>query len=366
MARYAKLVELTLTEQAGPTGRFEIRPVKLALGISLPRWLPGRLGTWLNHFWVLVTARKRILSGRPDLVHVLDGSYGYIVNRLSGVPVIATVHDLIPWLQQQGRFGPDRTSFLSARLVKRAVRGLRHCTALIAVSECTRNDLRQSAGCKTTDSHLIPVALDGIYLDAAHGPVESRCEEEPGRPRLILHIGNNGYYKNREGVLHIFAQVRASANVRLMMVGEAPSSRLLRLVEQLRLQEQVEFMSNIDDLALLNLYRNASVFLFPSIYEGFGWPPLEAMACGCPVVCSSAASLPEVVGDAALMAPAKDHAGLARLCVSILHNREMADGLRRKGYARARTFTRKRMGKQIRQVYGGVLENVLHARGLSA
>jgi glycosyltransferase involved in cell wall biosynthesis len=98
------------------------------------------------------------------------------------------------------------------------------------------------------------------------------------------------------------------------------------------------------------------VFLFPSIYEGFGWPPLEAMACGCPVVCSSSASLPEVVGDAALTAAVDDEAGLARLCGMVLSDRVLAESLIARGKQRASEFTLERMGKQLVDVYRRVLE----------
>jgi glycosyltransferase involved in cell wall biosynthesis len=169
-------------------------------------------------------------------------------------------------------------------------------------------------------------------------------------------VGNNGHYKNREGVLRIFSQIRKVRESRLVMAGAPLSPQMMRLVDELGLGECVDCVADVDDAALCELYRKASVLLFPSIYEGFGWPPLEAMACGCPVVCSSEASLPEVVGDAALMAPADDEGQLATLCLSVLTDTVLAESLIEKGRKHARQFTTERMGNQLVEMYEHVLD----------
>ena len=106
----------------------------------------------------------------------------------------------------------------------------------------------------------------------------------------VFHVGHNGHYKNRAGVIRVFARIRAQTPARLVMAGPPPTAALRDLVKALHVEGDVEFVENPDDAQLFRIYRDAAVFLFPSIYEGFGWPPLEAMALGCPVVCSTAAS----------------------------------------------------------------------------
>ena len=127
------------------------------------------------------------------------------------------------------------------------------------------------------------------------------------------------------------------------------------ITHRLGLAEQVRFVVDPDDSTLAALYSGACLFVFPSLYEGFGWPPLEAMAYGCPVVCSSAASLPEVVGDAALQCAAEDEEGMARLCLDVLGDPSLAQRLVERGRARAEHFSLEHMASALLGVYQTVL-----------
>jgi alpha-1,3-rhamnosyl/mannosyltransferase len=113
----------------------------------------------------------------------------------------------------------------------------------------------------------------------------------------------------------------------------------------------VEVRCHPSDEELRDLYRGAALLLFPSIYEGFGWPVLEAMACGCPVVCSNVASLPEVAGDAALMAGPDDVGRLADHCVAVLQQPGIAEACRVRGSVRAGGFTVERMTEKVLTAY---------------
>jgi hypothetical protein len=146
MRRYARLVEEALSEQNRESKRIEPSSVKLTLPVRFPDWLPDSLRVWVNHLWILVSSRSRIMRCEPDLVHIVDGSYGYVASRVSEVPTISTIHDLIPLLQQQEKFGPDQTSILSRSLVKMTIKGMRDCNAMIADSGNTRHDLIEAAG----------------------------------------------------------------------------------------------------------------------------------------------------------------------------------------------------------------------------
>jgi glycosyltransferase involved in cell wall biosynthesis len=173
----------------------------------------------------------------------------------------------------------------------------------------------------------------------------------------VLHIGNDGFYKNRAGVVRVFAAVRKIHVAKLVLAGAPPEQALVELIASLSLRDDVKFVTDPDDATLLQLYRSASVFLFPSLYEGFGWPPLEAMACGCPVVCSTAGSLPEVVGDAALTAAAADEVGLAQHCISLLEDPELARAMAEKGRAWVGSFTLERMRSDLLAAYERALSD---------
>jgi len=140
-------------------------------------------------------------------------------------------------------------------------------------------------------------------------------------------------------------------DVRLKLAGSPMDADLNALAEQLGITERIECMVNPDDAQVADLYRHASLLLFPSIYEGFGWPPLEAMAFGCPVVCSSEGSLPEVVADAALAAPVANEAELAEHCLTILQNDDVARDMIRRGHERARFFQPQKMAGQLIEAY---------------
>jgi len=127
------------------------------------------------------------------------------------------------------------------------------------------------------------------------------------------------------------------------------------MVRRSRLERHVDFVVQPDDVQLADLYRGACLLLFPSLYEGFGLPPLEAMAFGCPVVCSSAASLPEVVGRAALTCPPDDEEQMAGNCERILEDPALAERLIELGHRRARKFTLKRMAQGLLDAYAEAL-----------
>jgi glycosyltransferase involved in cell wall biosynthesis len=139
------------------------------------------------------------------------------------------------------------------------------------------------------------------------------------------------------------------------MLGPSPTASLLHLIDQLQLQGRVEFAGPVNDQELIVHYQTATLLLFPSLYEGFGWPPLEAMACGCPVVCSMEGSLGEVVGNAALTARANDEQGLADLCLRVMRDPDMASRLRALGRDHVRQFTVERMGRQLLAAYDSIL-----------
>jgi glycosyltransferase involved in cell wall biosynthesis len=352
MARYAGLVEEAISSQCGESEGLTVKTIELAWPGDKPRWMSDSVYSWLNHIWLMLTASFRLRQKRSDLVHVLDGSYAYIVPRSKRTPVVTTVHDLIPALQGTGYFGPEIGSFPGRFVVRRALAGLRRSSHLVPVSENTARDLSMEIGNEKVPVSVVQAPLEPVFQIAATGSGSRGVVRESP---YVLHVGNNGFYKNRPGVLRIFKHIRGVQELRLIMAGPAPDSTLLALIHELSLEDRVEFIQGIDDDELVKLYSGAALFLFPSLYEGFGWPPLEAMACGCPVVASTEGSLPGVLGEAALMAPAADEEKLASYCESVLNDERLAMGLSDSGRTHASQFTIERMGEQLLAVYRAAL-----------
>lgn len=316
---------------------------------TLPAWAagiaPAPVATWLNHAWAAAACR-RIARQRGDVYHLIDGSYAHLLRWLPARRTVVTVHDLIPWLQTQGHFhGIPAPSPFARRLITAGLHRLPTAGVLVSVSEATRRDLT-AAGVPPARVEVVHSALDRTLWSCAQPPA-SDCRRSP----MLLHVGHSGFYKNRLTALRVLAVLSMESDVRLTLAGSPLTRTESRTLARAGLSSRVDVVTRLDDGALARLYRTASLLLFPSLYEGFGWPPLEAMACGCPVVCSNAASLPEVVGTAAMTAAPTDVHTLATHCRRILNEPALADRLRTGGWRNVERFSLRKMGEGLLNAY---------------
>ncbi len=160
---------------------------------------------------------------------------------------------------------------------------------------------------------------------------------------LVLGVGTLEPRKNHIGLIKAFHQAQKKKNGPAMLAIAGGQGWLYeetrKTVEELKLEKKVRFLGRVSDLELVTLYSLADIFAFPSFYEGFGIPPLEAMACGAPTITSKASSLPEVVGDAALLVDPHNVEELANAITRLQENEQLREELRQKGYQRAQEFT---------------------------
>ncbi|MBC7226906.1 MAG: glycosyltransferase family 4 protein [Thermoflexales bacterium] len=298
----------------------------------------------LRQQWAVPRFMRRL---RADLYH----SPYYLMPYRPGVPTVLTVHDLIPL-----RF--PRQSTLQARLLFRwtTALALRAADHVIAVSEATRQDLLRFFPLPADRVSVIPEAADPAFRPCSPAEVEAlRCRY--GLPEsFVLYVGSNKPHKNLTRLVEAWAQI-TEYGVRntLIIAGpwdpRYPEPR--RRAEQLGLQA-IRWLGPVPEADLPALYSAADLFVFPSLYEGFGLPVLEAMACGAPVVCSNTSSLPEVAGDAALRVDPTDVRALAEAVANLLTDEVQREEMRKRGWQQAARFSWERTAAMTLDVYRSV------------
>jgi glycosyltransferase involved in cell wall biosynthesis len=215
----------------------------------------------------------------------------------------------------------------------------------------------------STDPQRIRVIPYGVRQEF---PEPAASVEEVGEwaralsPNFILYVGRFHVRKNLEQLINAFARVndRFRGNVQLLLVGRDfwNRTRIVETIRSLGLENRVICPGHVPDSALEWLYRRASIFAYPSLHEGFGFPPLEAMARGVPVLASNISCMPEVLGDAALLVDPFDPDAIAAGLTRLLEDGALRDDLIGKGRVRARQFTWERTARETLRVYQEVLE----------
>jgi glycosyltransferase involved in cell wall biosynthesis len=288
-------------------------------------------------------ARAWLARHGADLVH--ETYYSAVRTAPPGPPAVLTVFDMIH--EKFPGYAP-RTARI-ARLKRAAIRRADH---LICISENTRRDLLELYD---VDPARASVVRLGFSQPAAGEEGLPRPHAEP----YLLFVGTRGGYKDFAVLLRAYAaSPLLQRELVLACFGDAPfSAAELQGIDELGIpRERVRHAVGGDDLLAAH-YRHAALFVYPSRYEGFGMPPLEAMARDCPVVCTNTSSLPEVAGEAARLFEPGDAIGLRAAIEAVLGSSAEASVLRTKGRARARGFSWEICAQQTRAVYERVLDH---------
>jgi glycosyltransferase involved in cell wall biosynthesis len=259
------------------------------------------------------------------------------------VPSVVTLFDLIPLR------APDRSLARRARFLFRLAVSLaaRTSARIITPSAATKEDLSSVLGVPRDKTQVIPLAADARFAPQTESE-KARVREHYDLPReYVLSVGINKPHKNIPALLDAWQSLGETQ--RTLVIAGAWDARYASVAS--RQSSAARFIPNVDDRDLPALYAGAAVFVFPSLYEGFGLPPLEAMACGAPVVCSNAASLPEVVGDAALLVSPRDVSAIADAIQRVLTDAALREELRAKSLARAAQFSWERTARETLNVY---------------
>lgn len=282
-----------------------------------------------------------------DVFHGTD----HLLPPLGRSRMIFTIHDLIYLFFPEYHLPLNRW-FLTLMLPK----FLRRADAIIAVSENTRRDVTRRLG---IPAEKMTVIYEGV--SERFRSIQDRAELERVRaryelpPRMILFFGTLEPRKNLLTLLDAFAALLATRpDVPPLVIAGRKGwlyRPIFRRVRERGLESHVRFTDWIAEDDVPTLLNLAEVFVYPSLYEGFGLPPLEAMACGVPVICSNAASLPEVVGDAGILVEPRDVGGLMQALARVLDDASLRADLRARGVQRAQQFTWERAARQTLAVY---------------
>lgn len=310
------------------------------------RWRFRRVGpdsVWLRHPFGLPRALGR---ERPDVFHAQ-----YFLPPRCPCPCVLTVHDISFAVRPEYFTLRDRV-FLGA-LVPSA---LRRAARVITDTEYTRRDLIERYRLEPGRIAVIPLAADPRYQ-----PLDrERCRNEVRRRHgvdapFILYVGTFQPRKNLSTLVRAYGMLRERAALphKLLVAGRPKYmyEAVHEAIRDTRSEPHVVFAGFVDDADLPAYYNAADVFAFPSLYEGFGLPVVEAMQCGTPVVCSSASCLPEVAGDAALLADPHGPEALCQALERVLTEVTLAEDLRRRGLRRAAQFSWERTARETVRVY---------------
>ncbi len=267
-------------------------------------------------------------------------------------PSVLTVHDLIPLIYPQELPSP------AARCLYRLTHWLAVHTAdhIIAVSEASKHDLVQFFRLSTSKISVVHEAASGHFEPQSPETIAKVRYKYHLPNRYVLYFGINKPHKNLVRLIEAWSLVIGSLGFdhwSLVIAGREdpryPHAR--RKAAELGLQDRVIFLGEVAEADLPALYSGATLFVFPSLYEGFGLPVLEAIACGTPVVCSNTSSLPEIVGEAALTFDPLDVTEMAARIEEVLHNEALQEEMREKGLQQAAKFSWERTAQETLEVY---------------
>ena len=277
----------------------------------------------------------------------------YVLPPLVRCPSVVTIHDCIHLMFPQ---------YLPSRLALTYARGSitlasRRATRVLTVSESSKRDILRFVDIPAEKIDVIYNAYDERFgVEPREEDVIRVRERYQLHDEFVLYAGNVKPHKNLERLIQAFDLVRKRGlpNLKLVLIGDDISkyAALRRAVHSHQLHKYVRFLGYLPEETLAVMYRLAAVFVFPSLYEGFGLPPLEAMASGTPVVTSNVSSLPEVAGDAAILVDPYNPQAIADGIERVLCDESLRRELRMKGLARARQFSWEDSVRRVREIYG--------------
>ena len=304
---------------------------------------------YISRYWLYP---RRIRSMKGDALHVLDHSYAHIVLGERARPCVLTVHDLFPIITVR-RSTDGLRDRIRNRFLGRVLRGIKRADAWIVATEWLKEQLCEWLG-HDERVHVIPFGVDEEFFDL---PQDDRAlfrarHEIPESALVILHVGSVDQRKNIPAIISVLEQLQSNdVEAWFLQVGGTLTPEQQAELTSRRVAHRVTQLGPAAEEELHNAYHASDMLLFPSHYEGFGFPVLEAMASGLPVVTSGAGGLTEVAGDAAVIVPGRESKPYVEAIEQLTENSEWREELINRGRERAAKFTWAQTATETAKVY---------------
>lgn len=284
-----------------------------------------------------------------DIVHSVEMGYPVATEK----PWVVTIHDLGP-LTHPEYFAKSRPWLIGKALDAATQRA----DAIIAVSQATAEAIEKSSTATLGDRlHVIHEGVSESFTKPADASILDTIDQMPSNAPYLLWTGSLSPRKNLANVIRAFEQIANDFPHHLVLTGKLhwEFDATLRNIQDSPFQERIHRVGFVDDKQLRALYQNAAAYVYVSLMEGFGLPILEAMASGCPVVCSNLSSMPEVAGKAGILVDPTDVPAIAEGIATSIDDTQARQQLTEAGHKRASQFTWAGCAQQVAQIYQDVL-----------
>lgn len=340
----------------------QLRPTWEIIEIAPKPWSDTQENLWHSgtgfrkYYERLWNHPQQVCQIEGNIYHIIDHSNAHVAYWLKkiGKPIVVTCHDLVQFVYPEILKGQSRFPAFSMASWQYSVKGMAHADRVVAVSSNTAKDVRQMLGIESERIVVVPNGVEASFHSLPQEEVKSFRQRHQRSPEEIclLNVGSTHQRKNILTVLQVLKAIKdRGIPVRLWRSGGKFMADQIAFMKEHNLDEDILDFGRADPKSLIQLYNAANVLLAPSLYEGFGLTVLEAMACGLPVITSNVSSLPEVIGDSAIMFQPMDVRGMVDAVLKLDRDAIYRQESIERGAVRAKQLTWKRSAERLVAVY---------------